>query len=416
MYIKESMKNKPLLLDYTIVFLFICISGNPFFCYWSLSSAVLLFICICCFISNHNFSLLKFIESIKLYLLLFISLFCAQNLICDNISISTQINYLVKILGAALIYYYYNERFRNIYLNIITFISIVSLIGYIYILMGGEIPNIFGKGFANSDSIHTVIIYNYDINFNFGRNSGMFWEPGAFACYLLVTPLFFIDNILLFVKNNKWKVLFLICALITTFSTTGYLMLSLYGYLYFKNKYKYSGSIFGIIILLLIVSTDVVQMKLEKDLSTVEDVSIGEEILYDGYNSANRLGSIFFLLNIIKDHPFVGNGINPEALFANNKYLLSIENLGIGNGFFMYIANLGIGGLMIYFLKIWKNWKNIGTKRFWVLVIITLLLQGEPLLMYPIFIGLPFFISNPNNNLHYDKTNRLLKVYSRRKL
>ena len=264
--------------------------------------------------------------------------------------------------------------------------------------MGGDIPNIFGKGFAQSDSIHTIIIYNYDTGFNFGRNSGMFWEPGAYACFLLLVPMLYLDKLDEFIRNNKWKVLIIVIALITTFSTTGYLVLSCYVFLYFQGKNKIIGPAIAIIALAFILSTDVVQMKLEKDLSTIEGLSLGQKTWYDGYSSANRLGSIFFLMDIIKEHPFVGNGLNPEALFANNRYLLLEEYLGIGNGFFMYIANLGIIGWAIYYISIWKRLKLFGNKRIWLLIILTMLLQGEPLLMYPLFIGLPFLKLKYYNN------------------
>ena len=218
----------------------------------------------------------------------------------------------------------------------------------------------------------------------------MFWEPGVYACYLLSAPLLFIDDLKSFVKLNRYKVIVLMVALITTFSTTGYLVASLFLFSYFRKINRLIGPIIAILVFTNIFSSDTVSMKFERDLSTIENLSLGKTYFYDGYNSANRLGSIFFLMNIILDHPFIGNGLNPEALFANNRYLLLEDNLGIGNGFFSYIASMGIIGLFIYYGAIWRYWKNKKIDKLLSLLIITLLLQGEPLLMYPLFIGLPF--------------------------
>lgn len=274
-----------------------------------------------------------------------------------------------------------------------TFIALVSLIFYPLSLLDYNLPNIFGTGFANnSDALHTIIIYNYIEDFNFGRNCGMFWEPGVFACYLCAVPLLYFNNLNDFVKNNKLSITILAVALFTTFSTTGYLVSLFFIYKYSVEKYKNIGWILALLVIIFVISTDVVVNKFSRDFETIEGLSLGEKYYYDGYNTENRLGAIFFLSGIIAHHPFIGNGLNPEALYSSNKSLLLLEHIGIGNGFFLYLASLGILGLIIYIFTLYKNWHISRMDKILSLLIIVLLLQGEPLLIYPLFMGLPFFV------------------------
>lgn len=388
--------------NYIIVFLFLAISGNPFFCYWTYSSLALL-ILVFIFLYKFRISLLyDNLYKIRKYILLFSILFLLQIVFVDSISVITQINYLIKIIVASLIFLYYKDRFSIPFLRVMTFIAFVSLIFYPLSLLGFNLPNIFGTGFANNtNTLHTIIVYNYVEDFNFGRNCGMFWEPGVFACYLCTVPLLNLGNLNTFVNSNKYSFIILAIALFTTFSTTGYLISLIFIYKYSVVKFKYIGWILALIAIAFIVSTDVIVDKFNKDLATIEGLSFGEKYYYDGYNTENRLGAIFFLSGIIMNHPLIGNGLNPEALYSHDKSLLLLDHIGIGNGFFLYIASLGILGLVFYISTIYKNWNIDRGNKILSILVIVLLLQGEPLLIYPLYIGLPFFIHEKEQKLKY---------------
>ena len=69
----------------------------------------------------------------------------------------------------------------------------------------------------------------------------MFWEPGAFACYINLVFLFYIGKIKPLLENNRLKVIIILLALLTTYSTTGYIVLFLIGlvtiYIEYSKKY-----------------------------------------------------------------------------------------------------------------------------------------------------------------------------------
>lgn len=380
-------------IDYLLVFLFIAISGNPFFCYWNLASAMLLVLFLLR-IQNKNqdsSSLSSMIFQIRPYLIGFSLIFILQLLFCKDINVLVQINYLIKITLGGLVYQYYKDKFRYYYLNVMTVVALVSIILYPMVITGLSLPNIFGLGFSKSTTLHTILIYNYNVEFNFERNAGMFWEPGCFACYLCLVPLLYIDNLKQFIKNNKIKCIILLLALISTQSTTGYLVSCILLFIAFSRTYKLFGPIMGALIILSLITSAVVTDKLSKDFATIEYMKLGEMYEYDGYNTENRLGTIFFLFPIFLLHPIIGNGINLEAMFASVPYVLTFDNIGLGNGFMTYLVQVGLLGVFVYSYSLYKKWQISSLDKSISLFIIFLLLQGEPLLMYPVFIGLPFY-------------------------
>lgn len=380
-------------IDYLIVFSLISISGNPFICFWKWASISLFIFFLIVLAIKGNLSILtKMLSKHSRYVAMFLLLFMFQQFFCKNISTETQLNYLIKILSSGLILLYYGKKFKYLYLNIMSFISLVSLILFPLVLLGFDFGNPFGTGlpYRGVWTIHSVIIYNFDLNWNFGRNFGMFWEPGAFACYICLTFVLFINDLRGFVLNNKKKVTILSLALLTTFSTTGFIVIALISFFVFKSTNKYIGPIIAAVVFALILSSDVVTQKIVKDLDVTAGMRLGERLYYEGYASANRLGSFMFLYQFFVQHPIIGNGLNPEALFSSMPYLLQYDNLGLGNGFMYYLASFGLLGLAIYLCGIWSYWRTTTRlQRILAMTIIIFLLQGEVLLNYPLFAGLP---------------------------
>lgn len=130
------------------------------------------------------------------------------------------------------------DIFRS-YLNLIAILSVISILYY------------FLNIFYSIDNIITPIIYYRDStssfswqifplwvkmnlpNYLFISNQSIFFEPGAYVVHLILGTLLSIKN------QNKIILIILISALITTFSTTGYIFLvlfTLYQTFYRKNK------------------------------------------------------------------------------------------------------------------------------------------------------------------------------------
>ena len=388
------------IIDHVIVFFLLAISGNPFFCYWSWIPSLFLLVLIMLFFYKEPHRLWKTVQYISAkmrgYLLCFVFLFLLQILFCNHILIQTQINYLIKIIVAGSVYLYYGNTFKYLYLNVIVFIAGSSLVLYPMIfLLGFNFISFIGNGSYIGylpESFHTIIIYNYHDFFNWGRNFGMFWEPGVYASYLCITFIFFINQLYDVILKNKWKFLLIVIALLTTFSTTGYIVLGVISFLTLAKKNKGIGTIVGLLLFALLMLSNVVIDKLEQDAMVTEDFKLGQKIFYQGYSTANRWGSFIFLLPLFMNHPFIGNGLNPEALFSTMKSVLiqGSAELGLGNGFMLYLASVGIVGLMIFLGGIYKYWNVNDVDKIWGILIILMLLQGEALLSYTLLMGIPF--------------------------
>jgi hypothetical protein len=176
-----------------------------------------------------------------------------------------------------------------------------------------------------------TVANSVDINNQFGilRNAGFFHEAGAFSLYLMLAMIintFFTRNTL----DKKNVILAFI--LLTTFSTTGYILLALF-LAYAITNSKMNPILKFLIIFILIIGTistfrseDFLKAKIEKHYSTqVESIQKNEV-------SGGRFYSFLKAYEVIKEYPLFGKGIlkanipvaagayydwGPMGLFAN---------------------------------------------------------------------------------------------------
>lgn len=114
------------------------------------------------------------------------------------------------------------KTFANTYVKVMHVIALASLVLYVINMLAPAVLEILPtvKNVLGLQA-HTVFISISPIN---GRNYGMFWEPGAFQTFLAFALLV---EFLILKSKNKFRIISLIAALITTFSTTGYIALIL---------------------------------------------------------------------------------------------------------------------------------------------------------------------------------------------
>lgn len=315
---------------------------------------------------------------------LFLSfIFLCQLFTLKFISFLGSINVIAKIVLGATIMWKLKEDFRAIYFKVIYWFSIISLIFFFADCLGYDIPNLFSA----NEQYSSIIIYNKLIKADaIGRNCGPFWEPGAFACYLLLIPLLYIEELKEMVSNKKKESIILFITLITTFSTTGYICLGvliIYYYLKFKKNKLVVYLVYLPILLLLTVYAyndfDFLGGKIEAQTKNSLEVK--------GDFSNTRMGSLFFDIHYIKKHPIIGNGLHEQTRYADHPFLWG-GALGHGNAFSNYTAQMGIVAIVIYFFLLYKGFN----KKIIVPIIVLLLFQGEQLLNYPIYLSLPFVI------------------------
>src|SRR5205085_12036998 len=82
------------------------------------------------------------------------------------------------------------------------------------------VPGLYWGG----EGSYTYLVYTFVKDPHQYRNCGMFWEPGAFSGILTLCFALNAKYLPMLWKNHKLKIIVLILALLTTKSTTGYIV------------------------------------------------------------------------------------------------------------------------------------------------------------------------------------------------
>lgn len=327
------------------------------------------------------------------FLYFFISLFFIHVIFFKTLVVMASIGYLIKFLVALLVVRVV-PNFFTLYIKAIAYICLISLLFYIPTLLGIELQNYlsFMKLPITDDNIIHIGIHNFHRPIE-TRNSGMFWEPGAFAGYIILALLF---SVLFKIKLSMNYLWILGITLITTQSTTGYIAFIpiLFNWFYFKSEKKYNLPVSvskilitpAAVIVLLIVfeKIDFLGDKINKQLIFTEQKS--------GHYEITRFGNILFDISDIIKRPIFGWGANPESRYYVNPRLESLIT-GQGVGVTGFIVKFGLVAYCFICFIICLNAKKINNSRreaFLTLIVINIILIGEQFVNYPLFYVLVF--------------------------
>lgn len=382
------------------VFLLLFFSGNPIS---FVSSAEYLRLALSIGLFAYTFVDKKtryFIPAAKWFYGIVILIFILQLLYLSYFSYPAAINILSKWFLGLFVIRKLGMRFRTTYLKVMYFVSIVSFIGMFMALVG------YYPGIPVNDSKYLTIFFHNIHNTNdfSSRNSGMFWEPGAFQGYLMMVPLLFIDNLSLLWRRYKRHCIVLLVALLTTFSTTGYIafaMIMVY-YVTMKLKNKFSRVLIVPVLLLSLfyayTSLDFLGEKIDKQI----------ERATSGNVTVDRLGSAILDWYYIKKNPIIGNGLADVTRYED--HLIYRELIGgFSNGFTDVVAKFGIVFILLYLMLIYRILPFKPIDKLFFCCMIVLLLQGEYFMDYPLFGALPFIVINMKDMP--GSVNRIHRIY-----
>lgn len=188
--------------------------------------------------------------------------------------------------------------------------------------------------------------------FNLIRNNGGFWEPGAYATTLIIT---LIINTLR-EKNLKSRTnIILILAVISTFSTSGWIGLFLIYLMHYNLQYPRSiediknlkiQRIFALIaIIIMIISFDFLGEKTFEQYASAKEAELSQP------TSGRFMAARKSIKGIISD-PLFGKYIVQER--ENQEQLLRREDLGM-YGFLYLIQRIGMIGFCAFIFFIYKG-------------------------------------------------------------
>lgn len=388
--------------DYLPIFFLICFSGNPIVTSMDYSQVLLIFYTVA-FTVYVLFTIdwQVFNEiSLKIVLvpvfIIVISVF--QKIIFGFLSFPAVLGFLLKITLAFFTLLYYRDKkidFVNSYISVIAFIAAVSLPFHIlnqFGFYGIPLDNIYQKSLLFYTSFMDFPPY-YDTV----RNPGMFWEPGAFAGYLILGLIF------ITLKNRRFEigpyskpVFWISVALLTTMSTTGYVIFAILILFYSTQNYKWGKIIVVPVILGLIVfsyyNIDFLNRKIENQYQSA--LEMNERDISD-----TRFGALFMDLQYIKSNPVFGNGLHSTTRYRFHPWI-KFDDFGHGNGMSNFIAIWGIPFFLFWLYCVYSFAFRVSQSNLTAisaLFVTILILQGEQFLNKPIFLSffvLPFAYKN----------------------
>lgn len=316
---------------------------------------------------------------ISYYSLSFIilSFFCIITLIANLElgSIMLYINILCLILFAFCISWFIEfKTFVSIYIRVMKYITLISLVFYALTNYFGVILKFPVISTPIAKYYNGVLFFQY--TYSPARNSGIFWEPGLFASFIMIALVFQICF-----SKNKYKVfniLVFILGLLSTSSTAGYLMLPFVIVLIFADK-VHTKSQFLLINLLILLG---IVINIYSDDIIMFLIALNPEMFkkLETISSSTRLNGPLLNMKIFLSRPVFGVGFsNATKYFLQQNYLYKIDSQTSTSTFFL--AAMGLPGIMytydwfhgIFGLK----YKGIIT-RITIFIIFLFILNKEP--------------------------------------
>ena len=285
----------------------------------------------------------------------------------------------------------------SIYIRVIIILSIISLLFYIInVISFYQLRSMAGQFniLSSGDIIH-IGIHNFNNEAQAHRNSGIFWEPGAFAGYLVVALLLqFISSAKIFSKYN----ILIITTILTTQSSTGYIALFFCLYIPFIKKINQRNFLKFTLLLCTFTLASVLPLQTLSFLAEKISLQFFDALdAGEGYE-LSRFGNAFFDWEAIKDRPIFGWSATPATRNLSEYEIANIIS-GQGNGLTGSIVRFGIIGSLSLFIFALKTYYHYSGK-FWIAIfcctILAITLIGEQYLMFPLFFG--FLFINPEKN------------------
>lgn len=305
----------------------------------------------------------------SLILVLFILL---SMLINFDISLQNIYFFLLLFLSIEYTFYISIEAFINYFCKIIVFLSAYSLIITVIYYLNNQILDVLpiiinSNGLMFNNALFSFSIIGVETIGDIYRNYGLFREPGIFSLYIIVSLLFFVFYYKDDLKKNISSIAILCLTLISTFSTTGILLLFIIFFRYVLDKFKRLNLWHLFVFVLLGVMFLFVFIKLD-----LWSAIIGK-LFTENHSMGSRIYSISTNLTIILDNPILGVGWN-NYVSTMNSYLINGVVISNTNTILKLCAIYGLPFTIIFFYNIFLIVKKIFKKNIIFILICSLVL------------------------------------------
>jgi hypothetical protein len=243
------------------------------------------------------------------------------------------------------------KEFVPKYVKTMRFICIISMGAYaLFNIMPGLYEFMARNSFENKGewaSTTTIFIYQFSPINLITRNIGPFWEPGVFGIFINISLFFKI-----FVLREKLnRSLFEILSVITTFSTTNYLilfvLLTCYYAFYSEHKIRLVYLVsFVTLFIFVFLNSDFLN---DKVMTQFEEAKIIESVNYEPR-----------FVSIIRDYDDLRKTwVTGTGFYLPNRFHYSPWRTYSNCGFTDIVVKLGLLGSLFYFILLYRGTSKI---------------------------------------------------------
>jgi len=275
--------------------------------------------------------------------------------------------------------------FAYYYDKIMRVLAIASLVGFALSVSSHILLDLFPMilNTANMEFYNLFITVVPKHTGGFARNYGIFREPGVFQMFLIIGLLF--QMFVLIKPNIKVQILYIV-ALVTTFSTTGYIALIFVSILYLIKKNRSKGEKHSKAIVIICLSLIFIYLSLFTDFIFKQEYGsvFGKFANNNSTSVVARLASVVVNLRLFLNSPIWGVGVtNVDTQFALlAQSILGIYTIHNTNTVLWQLAAYGSIFTSLWIYGIYKLCWVMGGEKIEVLllfIILNVLLFGENL-------------------------------------
>lgn len=372
------IKKKSLIL-FPLVFVFVLMSGSAVgLAHSQIFDPVFLLITLGCFLFRRRYKNITRGQIIAAVILLVCYIFNYVLNFENGAYQNAYMSYMMRIVSCFFFCCSLDaDEFEKVFVSVMVVVAVYSLVFYI---IGQTFGLISGVSTSWKYPIH--FLYNYN-GYLLHRNSGIFWEPGAYQFFLNMALLFNLK-----IKGFKFKqcinpanILFVV-SIFTTKSTTGYLA---FGVIAVFLIIKSWGELSQRQRLLMIIPMLVLAAALVYFIAT-SDVIVDKFTGKTGRSYSIRQNDFFSSIKPIMSHFWVGYGIGTNQYMEMASYYNIMSN---SVGLFITALYLGAPYALYYSYRIIRN-SVISQRKILVpfLVVIVLAMLTEDFYRYAIFFAL----------------------------
>jgi hypothetical protein len=297
------------------------------------------------------------------------------------------------------------EKLATYLVSVTIPLIIISVFFYCFQLVGlGEIIYSFATALnlpnpINTEGYSNFIIFTYNRLHEF-RNSGFFWEPGAYACFLTIVLL-----LNLFLNNFKFdrRTKIILVGIITTLSTTGYLAVLVIIFLWYRRmnpKINFWIVFLIPVTIILIMNIPILGDKISNtfndDMKENNVKRLNEQERFFSHQQKdkqiplNRFSSALIVYETFGGTLFLGESNKYDAVLDKT------YNVNISNGIFDFLAKFGLVGLILIIYRYSRFCLFHLTRPellFYCILVFLIIGTGEAIVFMP-FILMFLFIQN----------------------